>query len=133
MPTIAITSVSPAVVAHSGGTPITLTGTFPVGVALSVWLGPLGSTGDVLAYAGVGYASAGYSTDGTTLNVVARPSALGVLSVTVKRLDTSETVTATALGSFVERTWLSKVFSMRRSHPPTAETGARTLQMERPE
>lgn len=131
MPTIAITAISHKVVSRVGGTAITLTGTFPINVALRVWMGPSGTSSDPPAYGGSGLGYTAYSPDGVTLQVASPPvDVVGNFSVTVNRADLAETVVAADMGKFVERALLGKGFFIRASNPPWMDVGQKTPDLE---
>lgn len=117
---------------QAGGDRLRLTGMFPIGEPLEVFMGANGNDTDAPVYGGQGFGYLPFSTDGTTLIIVTPPQDFAGLVLLTIRVQSSGSLIVVDMGTVVERPWFGKQFDMRKSFPPQAETGARRLDLEEP-
>jgi hypothetical protein len=122
--------VSPGVIGEDGGYELELTGSFPAGASLEVFLGSAGDETDSPCYGGPGLGYNPVSLDGTTVTVISPPIAPGAgYSLSWRQVGGgSPTVLGTVTA--LERNWPSKEFLMRGNFPPWSGIGSRTLERE---
>lgn len=127
VPPVFVEAVLPPRVGSDGGYEVTLSGRFPTGQAIRVYVGPAGDNTDQPAYSGVsGQGLDIYSLDGETITFVTPALDKGNQFVTVAAA-AGDDVGALAA---VERAWASKTYRMRKNLPPWYATGSRRAQLE---
>jgi hypothetical protein len=121
-------SVIPAVVEKKGGEVVTITGTFPTGEDLRVYLGQNGSPSDESCYSGTyGQGYACRSSNGTTLEIVTPPvDFTGQAKITV--IGSTGALQFTV--DVVEDSWSDAWYEMKTRYPDWHEVGNRALPLE---
>jgi hypothetical protein len=127
--TLALTSVSPSTSEAQGGEVVTLTGTFPPGKTVKVYVGPLGSSADPACYSGVcGKGNTYLPASATSLDIFLPRLDPGTYSIYAVS-GTDNDVLAGAL-TVTPRQFRSTVHAMRSIMPPKWAVGPRTMEME---
>jgi hypothetical protein len=113
-------------VSSKGGDVLDVLGSFTVNAPMAAYFGENGDTTDAPCYFGpdLGY-DAGFSADGTTVEVVTPPHAKSTTAKLTIVVD-SETLVSGNI-EVVERNWPATLHGMRKSFPPWAHVGSRNL------
>lgn len=129
--TLSLTSVAPNVLFYDGGYQFIVTGVFPLGEPLSLYIGNTDTNADAVCYSGIpGNGNFCYALNANLL-VAYSP----ILAANLNRYDllvvspsTSESQVFTSAFTVRHPQFYSSVFEFRAVFPPTWYTGPRRLQ-----
>ena len=125
---IILTDIDISVAGDDGGTKFVLTGTFPTGTSIYIYVGPLGSTADPKAHSGK--PGRAVTSTGTTATAYLPKLAPGTYNVYVT--DGVDNDTLAAAISILRSNYKSGIYGMRAAYSPIFAVGARSVDREAP-
>jgi len=117
-------------ISEVGGHQLELTGTFPAGTDLEVYIGPSGDETDPPAYGGEDRGYRPVSEDGSSVAVVTPPLAPGTHSVSWRTAGSGSPPAVLGTLQVLERNWPAKLYIQRNNFPPWTGVGRRRLEIE---